>query len=68
MERTRLYRQMEEKGVSGLKLAAKTGIAPADISRAKNGYLKLYPSQAERVARALGWKGDPAELFEEVIE
>jgi len=44
----------KEKGLSQLKLALMTGIAPGDISRIENGWLKPYPGWRKRLARALG--------------
>lgn len=42
-----------ERGLSQLKLAFLTGIAPGDISRIENGWLRPYPSWRKRLAKAL---------------
>ena len=44
----------KEKGLSQLKLAFMTGIAPNEISRIENGWLKPYPGWRKRLSRALG--------------
>lgn len=43
-------------------------IAAADICKAERRGLVLYPGQTERLAKALGWNGDPMKLFEEVAD
>lgn len=43
-----------EKGLSQLRLALLTGIAPGDISRIENNWLRPYPGWRKRLARALG--------------
>ncbi len=42
------------KGLSQLKLAMMTGIAPGDISRIENDWLRPYPGWRKRLSRALG--------------
>ena len=44
----------KEKGVSQVKLSRLTLIAPSDISRIENGWLKPYPGWRKRLAEALG--------------
>jgi len=41
-------------GFSQLRLAMLTGIAPGDISRIENGWLRPYPGWRKRLSRALG--------------
>ena len=36
------------------------------ISNAERRGMVLYPSQAQRIADALGWDGDPLALFEDM--
>ena len=58
-------------GPSFRVLASKAGIAPETLSRIIHGHQRpsLAPGgSAERIAEAIGWEGDPAELFEEVNE
>lgn len=35
----------------------------SSISQIESGRLRPYPSQAEKIANALDWKGDPGQLF-----
>jgi transcriptional regulator with XRE-family HTH domain len=49
-----LQKVRKEKGLSQLKLALMTGIAPSEISRIENDWLKPYPGWRKRLARALG--------------
>ena len=42
------------KGFSQLTLAKLTNIAPGDISRIENGWLRPYAGWRKRLARALG--------------
>ncbi|WP_281654772.1 XRE family transcriptional regulator [Eggerthella sinensis] len=44
------------------------GVNASYICNAEKRGLILYPDQAKRLSSALGWEGDPAELFEEVTE
>ena len=53
-------------GMSQAALARATGANPSSISRIEAGKEPPYPLRARRIADALGWKGDPMELFEEV--
>lgn len=48
-------------------LAQKSGVDSAYISRAE-GHVLLTKNQADKIAAALEWKGDSAELLEEVEE
>jgi len=57
----RLREVRKEKGLSQLKLAFMTGIAPNEISRIENGWLKPYPGWRKRLSRALGMP--ESELF-----
>jgi len=41
------------QGISQLALAKLTNIAPSDISRIENGWLRPYPGWRRRLARAL---------------
>jgi len=50
----KLRKARKEKGLSQLKLAFMTGIAPNEISRIENGWLKPYPGWRKRLSRVLG--------------
>lgn len=54
---------LSQRGLGGL-----SGVDASYICNAERRGLVLYPGQAKRLADALGWKGDPTELFEEVTE
>ena len=53
----------KEKGLSQSALARLAELHPATISQIEHGRLKPYPSQMAKIAKALGWEGDAAELF-----
>lgn len=52
---------MNEKGISGYKLAQMTGISNSDIYQALSGKKTMYPNWKKRIADALGCSVD--ELF-----
>jgi transcriptional regulator with XRE-family HTH domain len=52
-----------KKGLSQLTLAKLTNIAPTDISRIENGWLRPYPGWRKRLAKAL--RVTERELFPE---
>ena len=54
------------KRMTQADLAQRTGIDPASVSRIVRGVEPAYPKRGKRIADALGWAGDPSELFEEV--
>jgi transcriptional regulator with XRE-family HTH domain len=57
----RLKEFRKSKQLSQLKLAMATGIAPTEISRIENGWIRPYPGWRKRLAEALGVT--EAELF-----
>lgn len=56
----------QAKGCSQRQLWRLSGIDPHYLSAAERQGMRLYPKQAERIAEALDWKGDPMQLFEEI--
>ncbi len=56
-----LKKVRNERGLSQLKLAFLTGIAPGDISRVENNWLRPYPGWRKRLAKALSTS--QADLF-----
>lgn len=66
MKRVVLERQ--KLGMSQAKLARAADVNQSCMSRIENGKEPPYPMRGKRIADALGWKGDPAELFEEVAD
>lgn len=64
MKRLEFLRRNAALSQRGLGKAAR--VDASYICNAEKRGMSLYPSQAVRLADALGWKGDPMELFEEV--
>lgn len=60
--------ERKRQGLSQREIMRRSGVDSALLSKAERWGLKLYPAQAERVAKAIGWTDDPAELFQEVSE
>lgn len=58
----------KSKGISQAKLARLAGVNQTSISRIERGKEPAYPKRGKRIADALGWEGDPSELFEEVSD
>lgn len=52
-------------GLSQSKLARLADVNQTSMSRIERGLEPAYPMRAQRIADALGWRGDPMELFEE---
>ncbi|MDM8289306.1 helix-turn-helix transcriptional regulator [Slackia piriformis] len=61
-----LEKERRARNISQRKLMQLTGVDSSYLSRAERMGMRLYPGQASRVAEALGWDGDPADLFKEV--
>lgn len=61
-----LTKERQNMGLSMSALARKAGMHPSSVSQIENGRLVAYPGQVAKLSKAVGWKGDPAELFEEV--
>lgn len=64
MKRLEFLRREQRKTQRGL--GCETGVSASYICNAERRGMVLYPTQAARLAKALGWSGDPMELFEEV--
>ena len=62
----KLERARRDAGWSQRELSRRSQVDASYICNAEKRGLTLYPSQAARIAAALGWEGDPSELFEEV--
>lgn len=63
-----LEKLRKDAGLSQRKLgrACQPEVDSSYISQAERQGLRLYPSQAQRIAAVLGYEGDPADLFVEV--
>jgi transcriptional regulator with XRE-family HTH domain len=60
-----LRAEREAKGISQSELGRRSGINQVTISAAENARFVPYSSQLERLAGALGWQGEPADLLNE---
>lgn len=63
-----LEKLRKEAGLSQRKLgrACQPEVDPSYICNAERHGFRLYPTQAKRIAAALCYEGDPADLFEAV--
>jgi len=61
----KLVEARRKAGLSQSKLARLADVNQTSMSRIERGLEPAYPMRAQRIANALGWHGDPMELFEE---
>ena len=61
----RLTGERQAKGLSKLALSYRTQVPSGTRSQIKSGRFKPGPPQLQRLARALGFEGDPAFLLDE---
>ena len=61
----RLVMERKRAGLTQSKLARLADVNQTSMSRIERGLEPAYPMRAQRIADALGWRGDPMELFEE---
>ena len=61
----KLVEARRRAGLSQSKLARLADVNQTSMSRIERGLEPAYPMRAQRIADALGWRGDPMELFEE---
>ena len=64
----RISKVLKEQGKSQAQGARESGVGEASFSRIVRGIEPPYPKRGQRIADALGWKGDWSALFEEVAE
>ncbi len=57
--------ERNKRGWSQAELARRAGINASSMSRIEAGYEPAYPKRGKKIADALGWKGEPSELFED---
>lgn len=64
----RLKRELYRLRMSQAECARRSGVNQTSLSRIITGKEPAYPYRGKRIADAIGWKGNPTELFEEVDE
>ena len=62
----RLKLELESRRISQAKLSRMADVNQVSMSRIVNGLEPAFPNRGKRIADAIGWEGDPSELFEEV--
>ena len=55
----------QERGWSQSELARRAGLNQSTLNQIESRRLLPYPSQIQKLAQALDWKGDPQELLQE---
>ena len=58
--------ELDQRQMKQVTLAKATGIQEASISRIVNGKEAPYSGRAKRIADALDWEKDPADLFKQL--
>lgn len=66
LKRRRLAIVRKAKGMNRSQLARAAKMQAGTIAWIETGRFVPYESQLDKIADALGWEGDPSELFEEV--
>ncbi len=64
----KISQKRKERGWSMSELSHKSGVHVSTISLIESGRMRPYPGQAEKLAHALGWLGEPYDLFREEDE
>ena len=64
----RVVLERQKLGWSQARLAREANVNATSMSRIESGKENAYPNRGARIAAALGWEGNPSELFEEVKE
>lgn len=64
----RIQQVLRERGLSQSKAARLADVNDTSMSRIVRGVEPPYPKRGQRIATALGWKGDWKELFAEIGE
>lgn len=62
----RIKLELERRNISQAKLARLADVNQVSMSRIVNGLEPAFPHRGKRIAEALGWEGNPDDLFEEV--
>lgn len=64
MNQMKLHALLWDMHMSQAECARRAGINPTSLSRILSGKEPVFPYRARRIAKAVGWDGEPAELFE----
>jgi transcriptional regulator with XRE-family HTH domain len=64
----RLRQLREGQGLNRAQLARAAAIGDGNYCTLESGMRKPWGPERHRLAEALGWEGDPEELFEEVTD
>ena len=64
----RIQQELERLRLSQAKLSRMADVNQVSMSRIVNGLEPAYPNRAKRIADAIDWEGDPADLFKEVSD
>lgn len=67
LEMTRAKAMMLSRRMSCGELAEKAGVGRSNLSMLLNGHWKPHGEVAALVADALGWDGEPIELFNGIV-
>lgn len=62
----RVVLERRKLGWSQAELARQAGVNATSMSRIERGKEPPFPHRGQRIADALGWMGEPSELFEDV--
>lgn len=62
----RIKRELFERGITQAEVCRRAHVNPASLSRIVAGKEPAYTERGARIAEAIGWTGDPGELFKEV--
>jgi transcriptional regulator with XRE-family HTH domain len=68
MRRKLITKLRTDKGWSKRELGAHSDVHPARVGQIENDRVRPYPPELGRLARALGWQGEPEQLIEEVMQ
>lgn len=60
----RIKYEIDRLGLKQTEFAVLANVNEAALSRIINGKEPAYPKRGKRIADAVGWEGDPSELFE----
>lgn len=60
--------ELKRLNMSQSECARRACVNQTSMSRILSGKEPAFPKRGKRIADAIGWKGDPQELFEEVSE